>query len=75
MQPTPTNKKCTKALRLAAVRARAMDGKGLRGGKRREANLFFERQLPPRGRIMGIPAAFQEFPPPTFQPVGAASVR
>ena len=44
--------------------------KGLRGGKRREAVLFFERRVAAPRRIMGIPTAFKGFPPPGLSPGG-----
>ena len=44
--------------------------KGLRGDEGREAVLCLSGALPPRSRIMGIPTAFQGFPPPGLSPGG-----
>ncbi len=54
-----------------AAGARGMEeSKGLRGGERREAFVVMSGAAAAPRRIMGIPAAFQGFPPPGLSPGG-----
>jgi hypothetical protein len=72
----PAKERPTNTLCPAAAQARVMrKSKGLRGGECREAILFLSDAAAAPRRIMGIPAAFQGFPPPGLSPGGRGEPR